>query len=525
MSVIIEVEYFNTFLLKKTNKNTRPVWNGSTGIPSSATGYPVASSTEPAFSYVVEESRIRGGYNNTAVSNGVKAYLVEDEPNASNRINSLIYSGIYNSRTGINETNVFSIGEEITKSADPANGSIQKLYAEDTNLIIFQEAKVSRALIDKDAIYSAEGGSSITNINTTIGTIQPYGGNFGISRDPGSFAVYGYRKYFTDRDRNSVLRLSMDGLTEISNYNMYDYFRDDFDNINSGSTSGSVLGGWDIYNKQYVLNTKTALSDTNYSTLSFDENVLGWTSFFTYSPDQIFSLRNVYYTVKDGGLWKHYSQSSSRNSFYGTTSASTITFVLNPKPSMSKVFNTINYEGSNGWELKGMYTDEHNISDPRFIGDAALPIYSYDGGVYYENNVKYRIGFNRKENKYFANVVNNSTATDEEVLWGGSVTGIKGYFSTATFSTDGSFAKTSANVVNSIYIPIKNKNGVIKVGDIITGTGVTQGAYVVSSNNTQITAHTAQNINNDVELFISGTNPGEAKELFAVSSSYSESSY
>jgi hypothetical protein len=192
---------------------------------------------------------------------------------------------------------------------------------------------------------------------------------------------------------------------------------------------------------------------------------------------------------------------------------------------MSKVFNTINYEGSNGWELKGMYTDEHNISDPRFIGDAALPVYSYDGGVYYENNVKYRIGFNRKENKYFANVVNNSTATDEEVLWGQSVTGIKGYFSTATFSTDGSFAKTSANVVNSIYIPIKNKNGVIKVGDIITGTGVTQGAYVVSSNNTQITAHTAQNINNDVELFISGTNPGEAKELFAVSSSYSESSY
>ena len=141
MSAIIEVEYFNTFLLKKTNKNTRPVWNGSTGIPSSASGYPVASSTEPAFSYVVEESRIRGGYNNTAVSNGVKAYLVEDEPNASNRINSLIYSGIYNSRTGINETNVFSIGEEITKSADPANGSIQKLYAETLILLYFKKLK------------------------------------------------------------------------------------------------------------------------------------------------------------------------------------------------------------------------------------------------------------------------------------------------------------------------------------------------------------------------------------------------
>jgi len=90
---------------------------------------------------------------------------------------------------------------------------------------------VSRALIDKDAIYTAEGSSSISNVNTTIGTIQPYGGNFGISRDPGSFAVYGYRKYFTDKDRNAVLRLSMDGLTEISNYGMYDYFRDEFNDI------------------------------------------------------------------------------------------------------------------------------------------------------------------------------------------------------------------------------------------------------------------------------------------------------
>ena len=103
--------------------------------------------------WAIEESRIRGGYNNTSTDYGVKAYLVEEEPNAALRGNSLIYSGIFNSRTGINQTNVFNVGEEITKSADPANGTIQKLYAEDTNLIIFQENKVSRALIDKDATY------------------------------------------------------------------------------------------------------------------------------------------------------------------------------------------------------------------------------------------------------------------------------------------------------------------------------------------------------------------------------------
>ena len=231
MAAIVEVKYFNSFLLKKTapqnaDDTTPPVWNGSTGVPTGIAGaYPQVSNAVQADSWAIEEARIRGGYNNVIVDLGVKAYLVETEPNASFRTNSMIYSGVFNSRTGVNDTNVFSVGEDITRSVDPANGSIQKLYAEDTNLIIFQENKVSRALIDKDAIYSAEGqGSAVSTLNLVIGQIVPYAGNFGISKNPESFAVYGYRKYFTDKNRNAVMRLSQDGLTEISNYGMIDYF-------------------------------------------------------------------------------------------------------------------------------------------------------------------------------------------------------------------------------------------------------------------------------------------------------------
>jgi hypothetical protein len=154
--------------------------------------------------WYIEESRIRGGYNNTSVDFGVKAYIVEDTFKQQHRISSLIYSGIFNSRTGVNNTNQFSVGQDITRSADPANGSIQKLYAEDTNLIIFQEDKVSKALIDKDAIYSAEGNASITSSLQVIGQIVAYAGEYGISTNPESFAVYGYRKYFTDKKRGAV---------------------------------------------------------------------------------------------------------------------------------------------------------------------------------------------------------------------------------------------------------------------------------------------------------------------------------
>jgi hypothetical protein len=435
MGAVIEVKYFNTFLLKKTNTNSPvevPAWNGSTGIPASVGGYPQIQNISTAGSnWVIEESRIRGGFNNTNVDYGVRAYLVEDEPNGAVRGNSLIYSGIFNSRTGINQTNVFSVAEEITKSADPANGTIQKLYAEDTNLIVFQESKVSRALIDKDAIYTAEGSTSISNVNTTIGTIQPYGGNFGISKDPGSFATYGYRKYFTDKNRNAVLRLSMDGLTEISNYGMSDYFRDEFGNIDINNVPGNIVGGWDVYNKQYVLSTQQNIiyNSNVYNTLSFDESVLGFTSFFTYKPDQMFSLRNGFYSLKNGKLWKHYQESVPRGSFYGDNSynntKTSITFVFNPSVSLSKVFKTINYEGSNGWKMDSFQSDPtgETLQTGNYINtnDSANIVRSYLEGAYTESGVVYRAGFDRKENKYQANLVNISSVNAGEVLWGNSM--------------------------------------------------------------------------------------------------------
>jgi hypothetical protein len=198
--------------------------------------------------WMVEEARIRGGYNNTSTSYGVRAYAKEDENNQAVLDNQIIYSGIYNSTTSSNETNVFSTAENITKTLDPAYGSIQKMFAEDSNMLVLQESKVSNLLVDKDAIYSAQGQAAVTSTNLVLGQVQPYLGEYGISKNPESFAVFGFRKYFTDKYRNAVLRLSRDGITEISQSGMNDYFRDqmsdmsdEWQNYTSSYTYANVL--------------------------------------------------------------------------------------------------------------------------------------------------------------------------------------------------------------------------------------------------------------------------------------------
>ncbi len=388
-------------------------------------GYPGASDADD--DWLLEESRIRGGYNNTSVDFGVKAYLVEDEPNQSLKSSSLIHSGIFNSRTGVNQTNQFSVAEDITRTIDPANGSIQKLYAEDTNLIIFQENKVSKSLIDKDAIYSAEGNASVTSRNLVIGQNVAFAGEYGISTDPESFAVNGYRKYFTDRDQNVVCRLSMDGITVISDYGMTDYFRDKF----STATTG-IIGGWDAHNKQYVLSMpqpEVIGGPESYETLSFDERSKGWVSLFDYKPNQIFSLNNNYFTTKLGKIYKHYTlapNTTERAVFYGAQKNSSVTFVFNGAPSMVKNFQTINYEGDTGWKMDSFKTNT----------DTTLPI---TGAVFVTTLEQMQNSllinrFKQKEDKYYADLVNGTPSQNGEVVWGSSSSGVKGFFGEVTMS-------------------------------------------------------------------------------------------
>ncbi len=507
-------------------------------------------------SWFVEEARIRGGFNNTSVSFGVKAFLVDDINEQQHRISSLIYSGIFNSRTGVNNTNVFSTAEAITKSLDPSNGSIQKLYAYDTNLTVFQENKVSKALIDKDAIYSAEGvGTPVSSTQLVIGQIVPYIGEYGISTNPESWAQFGFRQYFADVNRGTVLRLSRDGITEIGAYGMTDWFRDnlslvketpvptvntydaevtglrpeeytifftitnqeddcDCSNIPVGSVieingislnnffvvdvqpsldnttctitanqafifSDFGLGGWnefdtvsflttfkdkvrggfDTHNKNYTISLQTyqpntgCIPDLSTSTLGFDEAINGWVSFYDYSPLFLDSLKNEFFTGTGNSLYKHYSEiPNTRGTFYGQAYPSSIEFIFNNNPSLVKNFLTVGYEGSSGWMIDHFVSDatEQDYSPfspiaPPLAGavwypsrDITNPVLSYVEGIYFDpiSQQPLHAGFDRKENRYVANLINTSSGQRGEVVFGGQVSGIKGYFATVKLSTD-----------------------------------------------------------------------------------------
>ena len=636
MSAIIEVKFFNSFWAKQVQGSgsyNDPKWPGIEWNPYGYPQFPINAANEGADNWYVEEARIKGGYNNTIVSLGVRAYLNEKNPVQDIRQSSLIYSGVYNSRTDVNNTNVFSVGETITSDLDPSNGSIQKLFSENTNLIILQENKASYSLINKNTIYSGTQGAAEGSKIPVIGQNVPFKGRFGIGKNPESFAQFGFRKYFADPVRGSVLRLSMDGLTEISDYGMKDYFRDSlqiinnnynaenipwtladnpfksivsgisiplsdidtsgastfgngtvnnmpalvggalFDiNISSGaiadltttsvggfgysigdtvvilgndsvpgfrgeisfilrasmlstytgpqnpfyvegvnicdvflgskvlnSVGGSpvdtgsiitkistvagqtpimlevgtnntinpedsgffayeykskIVGGWDNHNRYYTLSLqiKPAWVDKSsvFTTLSYDEGIRGWVSRYGYKPGFIFSLKGNYFSTYDNSLYKHYVSNSSNTNFlnyYEVAQNCFVNFIVNSNPSTKKNFQTINYEGDNGWEITSMISDSTKFNNQgQGFTDNSTIIRSYNEGLYIDPNSGFpqRVGFDRKENLYVANIINQSSATEGEIIPGSLLTGIKGYLANVQINVD-----TSTNVGGS----------------------------------------------------------------------------
>ena len=214
-----------------------------------------------SFGNGVESNRIRDDYNQVFIDKGAKVSTVLEEPYLEDRRSSgLIYSGIYNSISNINNLNQFIQAEKITKDLNPDGGSIQKLYTRDTNLITICEDKVFKILAQKDALFNADGNPQLVATDKVLGQATTFAGDHGISNNPESFAVDSFRMYFTDRVRGAVIRLSMDGITPISSIGMADWFNDNL------VDAKRLIGSFDDKKKEYNLN----LGYFDYATYSVD---------------------------------------------------------------------------------------------------------------------------------------------------------------------------------------------------------------------------------------------------------------
>ena len=280
---------------------------------------------------------------------------------------------------------------------------------------------------------------------------MPFAGEFGISKNPESFASFGFRSYFTDRARGAVIRLSRDGITVISDKSMSYYF-----NQQLKAVTQPLIGSYDE-------DTGTYNVRLNNKQLSFLETVDGWTTRLTYAPEGAISLNTEYYTFKDGEIWEH-SDATTRANFYGTQGNTTVTTIINDGPSSIKNFKTLSYEGDEGWTATISTKDQNGVVNT----------------------------WKEREGIYFNFIEGNNTTLD-----------------TKSFSTQGISTVSSTITGNPLEVDFtKDINVSVQVGDTLyfhRGNASTQIGLVQSLTSTRITAANSGNkaLQNNDFLFVS----------------------
>lgn len=242
-------------------------------------------------------------FNCFSQGNGAESYIIKDSfnknflsmnsrPNAVQldgykevrNIASLTYSGAFDKTTSYNSLNEFNLSRGNYKDLDDKYGSIQKIHSRDNDLIIFQEDKVHRVLYNKNVLYDAVGGGQISSIEEVLGQEVPFAGEWGISKNPESFAYYANSLYFTDTNKGAVLRLGGDGLEPISKYKMKDWFRDNLRDYKMNFKPA----GFDPVRDEYILSLSN--EEKEYKSLLLCGQHIDWinikpNSFYTYEVD------------------------------------------------------------------------------------------------------------------------------------------------------------------------------------------------------------------------------------------------
>jgi len=344
-----------------------------------------------SFGNGVESNRIRDDFNAVIMDKGPRvSTTLAKRYRETRKANSLIYSGIYNSSSGVNNTSEFIAAEKITKDLNPRHGSIQKLHAREQDLIALCEDKILRILSNKDALYNADGNPQLVATDKVLGQATPMGGEYGISKNPESFASQAYKAYFTDRSRGVVLKMDSNGVVPISDHGMKDYFADELRNTTR------AIGSYDDKKDSYNL---TLIKPDN-ETISFGERTNGWTSFKSFIQQGGTSLNNNYYTFSNGNIFRHHEPGPTAT-FYGARRDPFVDVLLNQQPDSVKSFGSLNYEGSQA-------RIDINSTDPEYYNNEARFGWFVSSG---ETNLQTsdRLLFKDKEGKWFSRMKGLST--------------------------------------------------------------------------------------------------------------------
>ena len=257
------------------------------------------------------------------------------------------YSQPYQLGTNINDTNRFYSQnfDEFEKS----HGDVIKMNAGERSVRIYQQRKVGVIGVYQKFIKNNTGESQLIVSDTIItpNNIDYYNGDTGIGNSPDGFATNGYVDYFFDDVKGCWNRVSQDGIIQLNQKYLAQYYLPpiikQYANPPARPNGGvaKILAAFNPFEDECVAVFQSGNGLVG-DTLAFNEGRNAFSEFFDYQPDQIGCVNNKIVSFKNGALYIHDDEGTSRT-FYGVGFYPSVDLIFNDEPIVKKDFGSIGY--------------------------------------------------------------------------------------------------------------------------------------------------------------------------------------
>ena len=327
------------------------------------------------------ESEYFSDYYDSKVTSIGRASVVDNNFKEINRKTTVVYSQQYIPQTSKN--GISTVYDSSLEQYDTTYGSIQHIFQDDRRLFVFQERKVGVVGVNQQFLLN--GATQTYETATVLTPIQYYPAEYGIGTNPESFSVYGYRKYFVDTVRGSVLRLSQDGITPISEKNMRGFFNELFSMVDSQLVRLTYDKNNDELvvmhtQKDFQVNPSTSVETATSCTVQLDKSKFP-------QLDQVFAGQLCLYIKGIGESGTEYIQRtatiSSVTSFSSTVWSVDLTFTNTNLISYDiQYLKKCDYNVTTFSEAAGVWVSRWNYK-PDWMEECNVGMVSFkDGGIY-----------------------------------------------------------------------------------------------------------------------------------------------
>lgn len=243
---------------------------------------------------------------------------------------------------------------------DLSHGAIVRIRARQKEARIFQQRRCGRVGVYNKFLRDNQGQNTLVSTDTIItqNNIQYYEGEWGIGNQGASLISSGYADYFCDPVRGNVIRLSLDGLQNISLlYRVQNWAGDNITPFLSATPyqfggNNAIIG---TYNFTKDKESEAIFCLQGDESFAFNESENTWTAFYDYVPDAITCAENVLYSAYNGVLYSH--DGNDYCNFYGTQYKPSITPVYNDYVENKKTWISIAQPSNVPWVSPLIYTE------------------------------------------------------------------------------------------------------------------------------------------------------------------------